>query len=439
MTETIINGDTFNVIAEGQSDSPAILLMHSLGTNLHVFDKQIAALAPHFHVIRFDARGHGGSEVSDGPYSIEQLGRDTLSVLDALKIEKAHFVGLSAGALIGLWLLRHAPRRIMRAVLSNSAAQIASRDFWNERIRVIRENGIAALAPSIAENWFTRQYREQHPEEVHRFEQALSSMSDEGYASASAALRDADFRADLSHITHPVLVIVGKHDPVTPPGVGALIASSIPGAKLVTLEAAHLSPVEAAEAFNDAVLEFLLSAMSEPISAEARAASPPKPRKPRIPKPKPAPVAASTQEPAPVAAPQPARKTPALRPRVRREAEAPEASARDAQRAKAAPKKSTARKGAAKKRTVKKAASKASRKHATKRRTVGKATKRAGARKAVRRRSVAKKAVRKPARKGAMKKSTRKIAKRPARKMPAKKMSVKKSSRRSAAKRGRRR
>jgi 3-oxoadipate enol-lactonase len=435
MTETIIKGDTFNVTAEGRPDAPAILFAHSLGTNLHVFDRQAAALSPHFHVIRFDARGHGGSHVSAGDYSIEQLGKDALAILDALKIEKAHFVGLSAGGLVGLWLLRHAPNRIERAVLANAAAQIASRDFWNERIRIVHENGIGALAPSIVENWFTRHYREQHPEEVHRAEQALAAMSGEGYAGGAAAVRDADFRAELAHIHHPVLVIVGKHDPVTPPGVGALVASSIPGAKIVTVEAAHLSPIEAAEAFNDAVAEFLLSAEAKPAAAETREAPPPKPRKPRVPKPKPAPVVEAAHEPHATAEPPPAKK-PEHRPRLEHKAEpakAPEPVAAPARKSPA--KKSAARKAAAKKRTAKKsAAKKSSRKGALKKRVARKPVKKSVARKAAAKRRPIKKAVKKTGRKTAVKKSARKIAKR-----PVKKTAAKKSSRKRVTRRGRRR
>jgi 3-oxoadipate enol-lactonase len=412
MTETIIKGDTFNVTAEGRPDAPAILLAHSLGTNLHVFDRQAAALSPHFHVIRFDARGHGGSHVSEGDYSIEQLGEDALAILDALRIEKAHFIGLSAGGLVGLWLLRHAPDRIDRAVLANAAAQIASHDFWNERIRIVHENGIGALAPSIIENWFTRHYREQHPEEVHRVEQALAAMSGEGYAGGAAAVRDADFRAELAHIHHPVLVIVGKHDPVTPPGVGALVASSIPGAKIVTVEAAHLSPIEAAEAFNDAVTEFLLSAEAKPSSTETHEA-PPKPRKPRVPKPKPAPVVEAAHEAHATPEPVPAKK-PEHRPRAEHKAEpvkTPEPVAAPARKSSA--KKSAAKKAAAKKRTAKKAASKkSSRKGALKKRVARKPVKKSVARKAAAKRRPIKKPVKKTGRR-AVKKSTRKIAKRP--------------------------
>ncbi len=277
MTETIIDGDAFNIIVEGEADAPAILLVHSLGTNLHVFDRQVAALTPHFRLVRFDARGAWRQSRQRGALFDRQLGKDALAVLDALKIDKAHFVGLSAGGLIGLWLLRHAPERIERAVLANVAAQIGSADIWNERIRVVAANGVEALAPGLVENWFTRQYREQHPEVVERFEQALAAMSSEGYAGGAVAVRDSDFRSDLAHVRHPVLVIVGKHDPVTPPGVGALVASAIPGARS-----------KPPRRFNDAVLEFLLDAGIEPeVGALVGEAPPKRPRKPRTPKPKP--------------------------------------------------------------------------------------------------------------------------------------------------------
>ncbi len=463
MTETIIDGDAFNIIVEGEADAPAILLVHSLGTNLHVFDRQVAALTPHFRLVRFDARGHGGSRVSEGPYSIDQLGKDALAVLDALKIDKAHFVGLSAGGLIGLWLLRHAPERIERAVLANVAAQIGSADIWNERIRVVAANGVEALAPGLVENWFTRQYREQHPEVVERFEQALAAMSSEGYAGGAVAVRDSDFRSDLAHVRHPVLVIVGKHDPVTPPGVGALVASAIPGAKTVTLEAAHLSPVEAAEAFNDAVLEFLLDAGIEPeVGALVGEAPPKRPRKPRTPKPKPGPVAEPAHEvhaepvaveppkprsravpkpkaeepavPAPVA--RPARKSAAKKSAPKKSVAKKSAAKKTARKTvakKRVVKKATVKKAAAKKAPVKKAVKKPTRKQAAKKHTVHKKAAKKALHKAATKKHASKKVVKKAARKSVVKKLARKTGKR-----SAKKAIVRKTLRRSPARRGRR-
>ena len=152
MTETIIDGETFNIIVEGQPDAPAILLAHSLGTNLHLFDRQVAALKPHFRLVRYDLRGHGASQITPAPYSLAKLGRDALAVLDALKIDKVDLIGASAGGLVSLWLLRHAPERIGRAVLANTAARIGTAENWNEQIRIVTENGVGTLAPSLIEN-----------------------------------------------------------------------------------------------------------------------------------------------------------------------------------------------------------------------------------------------------------------------------------------------
>jgi 3-oxoadipate enol-lactonase len=449
MTETIIDGEAFNIIVEGEPEAPTILLAHSLGTNLHLFDRQVAALKPYFRVVRYDLRGHGGSETSPAPYSLARLGQDALAILDALKIDRVDFIGASVGGLVGLWLARYAPARIGRAVLANTAAQIGTTEHWNERIRTVTDSGVGALTPSLIENWFTRSYREQFPDEVRHFEESVAAMSPEGYAGVAAALRDADLRAEIPAITPPVLIVVGRHDPVTPPGVGALLASSIPNAKLVTLEAAHLSAVEAADAFNEAALDFLLTTAEKPVAEAALApAAPKKPRvsKPRAPKQKapeltlsePA-VAASPEEPPPVFAPAPVAPVhiaPARKAAVKKRA-AKKAAPKKAASKKSAPKKAAPKKALPKKTLPKKAAPQKTAARKATRKTAKKATRKLavktrGARKLtvkkspVRAAAVKKRPVKKLARKISGK-SVRKVTKRPVKKSVRK--VAKKSSR----------
>ncbi len=298
------------------------------------------------------------------------------------------------------------------------------------------------LVPTILENWFTRHFRERHPQEVARFEDALNATMPQAYAAHCAAVRDADLRAGLQTIPHPVLVIVGRHDPVTPPGVGALVASTIPGGKLLTLEAAHLSPVEAAEAFNQAVIEFLTGGAektmetqetriegdeeekmvptepSEPMEEEHHKPRPP--RAPRAPRPKPEPVMADEAEPeaAPISpweeerTARPARAAPRKRPR-----------------------KAAAKKAAAKKTARKAAARKPARKAAAKRG----AAKRGAAKRGAVKRSAARRPVKKAARKAARKTVAKKGARKTAAKRAVKKASRKSAGRRPAARRGARR
>ncbi len=207
--------------------------------------------------MRYDSRGHGASVADPGPYSIAGLAKDALGILDALGVEKAHWLGLSKGGLVGQWLLVHAPERINRAVLANTAAQIPGPDLWNERIEAVRDQGLEALAESVAERWFTKGFRDANPEAVEGVLARLRQTPAQGYAAAAAAIRDADLREAVRTIANPVLVIVGRHDQSTPPGLGALLASSIQGARLATLEASHISNVEDPDNFTNAVVEFL--------------------------------------------------------------------------------------------------------------------------------------------------------------------------------------
>jgi 3-oxoadipate enol-lactonase len=255
-----VGGETFRVEVEGPADAPVLMVSNSLGTNLHMWDAQMPALTRSFRVVRYDSRGHGGSPAPDRPYSIEELGRDALGILDALEIEKVSWLGLSKGGMVGQWLLTHAPERIERAVLANTAAQAGAPDLWNERVRTVRAQGMAGITPSVIDRWFTKTFQESHPEAIAKIVAMLDSTPPAGYAGCIAAIRDMDQREAIRAVRAPVLVIVGRHDPATPPAFGALIAANIPGAELLTLEAAHLSNIEDEEAFTHAVVDFLTRA-----------------------------------------------------------------------------------------------------------------------------------------------------------------------------------
>lgn len=260
MAITKIAGEAFNVLVEGDETKPALIISNPLATNLHFWDRQMPALLHHFRVVRYDSRGHGESVTGEGPYSIERLGRDALAILDKLGIENAHWLGLSKGGMVGLWVMAHAPRRIGRAVLANTAAQIGVPNYWNSRIQSALETGMDGVADVIAERWFTKGYRDCHADEVESVLSMVRATSLRGFVATCAALRDMDLREAMRSIEIPVLVITGRYDPTTPPELGALIARAIEGAKLVMLEASHMSNVEASADFTKAVVDFLTQA-----------------------------------------------------------------------------------------------------------------------------------------------------------------------------------
>ncbi len=153
----LAEGD-LNYRFDGPQDAPVLVLSNSLGTDLHMWDAQVAAFSEHFRVLRFDTRGHGQSLVTEGPYSIEQLGRDVLAMLDQLNLDKVHFCGLSMGGLIGQWLGINAGERLHKLVVCNTAAKIGDPSVWNPRIETVLRDGKAAMVAlrdaSIA-RWFT--------------------------------------------------------------------------------------------------------------------------------------------------------------------------------------------------------------------------------------------------------------------------------------------
>ncbi len=248
----------FNVEVEGPFKAPFLMLSNSLGTNYRMWDPQMPELTRHFRVIRYDSRGHGRSHADDGPYSIAGLGRDALAIMDALGVTKTHWIGLSKGGMIGQWLLANAPQRLDRTVLANTGAHMGPVDLWNNRIRAARSGGMDTLAAGTIDRWFTKDFQKANPEAIEKILAMLQTTPPQGYAASCAAIRDMDQRESIRSIRDkPVLVIVGRHDPATPPALGKLIASSIEGARTVTLNAAHLSNIEDAENFTKAVVDFL--------------------------------------------------------------------------------------------------------------------------------------------------------------------------------------
>ena len=250
-------GLRFNVAIDGPEGMPWLVLSNSLGATLGMWQRQVPAFAQHLRVLRYDTRGHGRSSVPAGPYSIAQLGGDVLRMLDALAIERAHFCGLSLGGTTGIWLGAHAPDRIARLVLCNTAAYFGPPEIMNTRIDTVRRHGIEAIADGVLERWFTPSFRASEPDAVERIRADLLATPVEGYVSCCAALRDLDERRSLAHISSPTLVIGGTYDPAPRPEAARELASLIPNARFAELPAAHLTNLGAEQAFNECVLGFL--------------------------------------------------------------------------------------------------------------------------------------------------------------------------------------
>ncbi len=250
---------TFRVTVDGDAAKPALILSNSLGTTLEMWDSQVAAFSEHYRVIRYDARGHGGSPLTLGPYTFADLGQDVLAVLDALDINRASFCGISMGGHTGLWLGVHAGSRLNAIAVCNSAAKIGTQQVWNERAAMVREGGEAAmqaLAESSPSRWFTEDFVKAHPTQVRQAQSWIASIAPQGYAACCEALAASDLREELDRITTPTLLLAGALDPVTTVADAQAMQAGIACSQLAMVQASHLSNLEAPRAFTQAVLHF---------------------------------------------------------------------------------------------------------------------------------------------------------------------------------------
>ena len=251
------NGITLRCRVEGPPSAPAIIFSNSLATDLAMWDGQAGRLSHSYQVIRYDARGHGESEASSPPYALSTLVEDVRGLLDALGIEKAHFVGLSLGGMVGQMFAARYPQRLLSLSLCDTSA-IMNRAVWDERIELAQRQGIAPVVEPSLERWFTKQFRDSNASVIEGFRQMIARTSLDGYLGSGSALRDMNNIELLSQISTPTLIVVGRHDPSTPPSAAELLHSKIANSSLVIIEeAAHLPNIEQAKQFNEILEEFL--------------------------------------------------------------------------------------------------------------------------------------------------------------------------------------
>jgi len=256
---TTDDGCVIHAEIDGPQDAPVLMLSNSLGTTLHMWADQVAPFTRHFRLLRYDRRGHGKSGVPTGPYSMERLGRDVLCILNGLGIARVNWCGLSMGGMVGQWLGANAPDRVNKLILSNTSSYFADKTGWNDRLALVREKGVAFFAPANMERWFTKGFRDSHPQAVARVRDMFAATALEGYLSCGAAVRDMDLRPLLSKIAAPTLVIAGKHDPATPLEGNEFIRAHIPGARIAPPPPPPPANIEQPQAYADTVLGFLQS------------------------------------------------------------------------------------------------------------------------------------------------------------------------------------
>jgi len=234
-----------NFAVDGPAHAPVVVLGPSLGTDLHLFDAQVAELAGDWRLVRFDLPGHGGSAAPLRPCTVPSLASDVLALLDHLHVQRFHYVGISLGGAIGQQLALDAADRLLSLAVCASAARFPDPPSWLARAAKVRTEGTAAMVESRTGTWWTPAFEERAPAEAARLLDMLRATSDEGYAACCEAISTFDARPELPRITVPTLVLAGAEDPATPVELVREVADGIPGARFVVLpHAAHLLTAE---------------------------------------------------------------------------------------------------------------------------------------------------------------------------------------------------
>jgi len=251
-----VGGIATHIQFDGSPDAPAVLLVHSLGTGLHIWDAQARMLADRYRVIRYDLRGHGLTEAGADDIGIPDLAADALTLLDTLGVARAHVAGISIGGLIAQAMAAAAPPRIASLMLCDTALAIRPADRFRERAAIVRARGMAPIADETLARWVTPDFL--GTAEAAGLRAMLLRTDPEGYARAALAIAADDRTAATKALRLPALVLVGDHDAATPPAASEAIYRAMPGSELVVIaDAAHIPTVQQPEAVSAALARFL--------------------------------------------------------------------------------------------------------------------------------------------------------------------------------------
>ena len=262
MARITVNGIEINHRIGGREGSPWVTFSNSLATSLDLWDAQVALLEDDFRILRYDQRGHGGTDASLPPYNFDLLARDVIALWDALGVERSIFVGLSMGGTTGLGIAIDHGARLAGLVACDCRCDSPPgfREAWDGRIALVRDQGMAALADPTVERWFTEGFRNSQPDRIEWIRDMIRTTPADGFIGCANALQNIAYRDGLARIATPTLFIAGAQDPAATPDYIKPMQEAVAGAGFVLLDpAGHISNVENPDGFNRALGDFVNS------------------------------------------------------------------------------------------------------------------------------------------------------------------------------------
>jgi 3-oxoadipate enol-lactonase len=258
--KSTVNGIAINYELSGAADGPAVVLHHPLATNLSCWDELTAALEEKYRVLRLDARGHGASDAPSGAYAFETLAKDVVDLMTACGMDKASFLGLSMGGMVGQYLGLLHPERFNCLLLVSTSSRIPdeAQTIWDQRIAAAKSEGMASQVDGAMQRWVSPRALKENAALVERLRKMILGTPVDGYLGWCQAIRGLNVTSRLGAIELPTRVIVGELDPATPVAASQAIHDAIPGSDLVVVPGvSHMLHNEEPELFHSHVLPFL--------------------------------------------------------------------------------------------------------------------------------------------------------------------------------------
>jgi 3-oxoadipate enol-lactonase len=253
-----VNGTEIAYRLDGPETAPVVVLSHSIATTMDMWRGQVPVLAQQSRVLRYDMRGHGESAVPAGPYNFEMLAADVVGLLDHLKIDRAAFVGISIGGMIGQALGVKHGQRLRGLVLSNTTSDPPPPEMWDQRIADAEKGGMETQVQSTLGRWFTGAYRRATPAVMDWIAAMIRNTPVNGFAGCGRAIQGLGFANHLRKITAPTLIMTGDQDPGTTVAMAKALSNRIPQSLSKTIKgASHLSAIEKESDFNAQLSAFL--------------------------------------------------------------------------------------------------------------------------------------------------------------------------------------
>jgi 3-oxoadipate enol-lactonase len=252
-----INGTNFYFRFAGPATASVVVFVNSLGTDWRVWEPVAESLGHRHRLLLYDKRGHGLSDSSPLPSSLDDHVADLAALLRELEISGALVCGISVGGMIALGLAAGHPSLVSGLVLADTGHRIGSAERWNDRIGRIRGDGMEAVADGVLEVWFTAPFRSRRPAETALWRNMLTRMPVDGYTATCEAIRDADLTQAARSLAVPALCLCGSEDVSTPPSLVRELSELISDSRYREIPgAAHLPTVEAPRAVARLIEDF---------------------------------------------------------------------------------------------------------------------------------------------------------------------------------------